>query len=158
MRNGTSMQTAMTVVKWVVGSALLAGVLAAGWHGVRVGGHIWFYSGRILGDLEVFQPFLPTDRNRYTLSADGKVVGEISELDGWFIDGQYAYGTLLGPQGGTAHFLFDCRDGRFDVFTDETVFAASLAARGFTQRHFMSGENVVRMKYGRRLFSGRCER
>ena len=147
----------MAVIKRV-GKGALAGVLvAAMWYGILVARHIWLYAGHIVGDLKVSQPFMG-ERKIYALSVNGQEVGEISELDGWFIDRHYAYGTLqAGLAGGTAYFLFDCRTPHFEVFADLPAFDAALAPLGLAQRNFMSGENVTRMRYNQRLFSRRCE-
>ena len=57
-----------------------------------------------------------------------------------------------------AYFLFDCRSNAFKRYdSDRAAFAAELARHGLPWRNFMSGENIVGMKYNQRRFDSRCE-
>ena len=126
-------------------------------YGALVAKRAWAFSGPILGQLGVSQPLFSGEKNVYALKVASTGVGRISELDSWYIDGPYAYGTML-PQarGGDAFFLFDCKAQRFEVFTDQAGFGAAVSRRGLAQKSAMGGENVVRLKYNRRLFSPDC--
>lgn len=137
-----------------VGAILLLAVMAAGaWLFV----HNWRYSGTVLGELRVGQPWLSSERNLYRLAVTGTPVGWVDEVDTWFIDNGYAYGThqLEGVRP-LAYFLFDCHANQFHSYVSEDDFKMALASHGLAWRNFMSGENVVRMKYNQRLFTNQC--
>lgn len=130
------------------------------------------YSGAVLGDLRVSQPLFSGARAPYRLQVGRKTVGWVSQLDSWYIERGYAYGTLASEQAAAtprsaasavqtyqlAYFLFDCRSNEFKRYeSDRAAFTAELARRGLPWRNFMSGENIVGMKYNQRRFDSRCE-
>lgn len=119
--------------------------------------HAWFYSGQVLGGLKVSHAPFSAGRNMYELSVAGKVTGHMSELDTWYIENQYAYGTAAaGKEGGTAYFIFNCQTSRYEPYSDQDAFRSALAEKGLPWRNFMSGENIVAMKYNQRMFSSQC--
>lgn len=153
--------------------------------------HAVGYSGAVLGDLRVSQPWFSGARAPYRLKVGEKTVGWVSQLDSWYIERGYAYGTLVhepiaAPPGNTsapthatsgekngvtttpraaapadqmAYFLFDCRTNEFRRYaSDRATFAAALAQHGLPWRNFMSGENIVGMKYNQRRFDSTCDR
>lgn len=119
--------------------------------------HQWFYSGQVLGNLKVSHaPFL-VGRNMYELSVDGKVFGRVSELDTWYVENQYAYGTTYAEKrGGGAYFVFNCQTNRYESYSSRGDFRLALEKKGIPWQNFMSGENVIAMKYNRRMFNHEC--
>ena len=156
------------VLGWSV-LAVLALVFLAGAYLLK---HAVGYSGAVLGDLRVSQPWFSGARAPYRLQVRGKTVGWVSQLDSWYIERGYAYGTLASEQAAAtprsaasavqtyqlAYFLFDCRSNEFKRYeSDRAAFTTELARRGLPWRNFMSGENIVGMKYNQRRFDSRCE-
>lgn len=133
----------------------LAAVVVALVYGALLIKRAWFYSGTLLGALTV--GYSPEHRHVYRLRLAGRVVGYVSGLDSWYVEKHYAYGTASAEPGGPdAFFLFDCRAQRYDMYSSREAFRVALEREGLPWQNFMSGENVLAMKYNRRRFSSQC--
>lgn len=118
---------------------------------------VW-YSGKILGDLNVKHTFHET-HNQYRVKIASHIIGYMDLSDFWVIQDQYAYGTLKEKENGdTLYFLYDCQDDSYLTEAKLSVFRKILAQHNLVWKDILSRENIAKLKYGTRLYSDVCSK
>lgn len=140
----------LNLLTWLVGLAV--GVLI-----ILILNSTIFFSRYLLGDLK----FSYHQQHEFKLSIDNKTIGYIFYEQGWFIDKQFAYGTLLKQSGSDdeAYFLYDCRNNQYQIIDDKNQFKIllnqhNLAWKNF--RHMGEVEEWSAVKKNKRKFSSVC--
>ena len=99
-----------------------------------------FFNDFLLGDLKISHSF----KYKYQLHLYDKFLGYISFENGWYIDKNYIYGTLItdAMYGKDSYFFYDCKNDYYQIIHDINTFKHILRRHNLIWKNFRNINEV----------------
>lgn len=118
-----------------------------------------FYPRKVYGDLTINNTFSYYNKV-YELRINRTHIASVSQIDSWYIDYPYLYGTIYQDINGgedMSYMIYNCKNNEYVIYNNGDEFEKLLDTLGFGWKNFMSGENPIRVFYNMRYFSKDCK-